>query len=405
MTAAEQTVRLPAILATLCKSPVYKTPPWLDCTSDSSQATKTKTAKTKTTHQRQHKKKKYSKLGIANKVKSFHLCMLFLMFETMQSKETEQIRPFTPSDRMRHLIKSETSLLMVMSRFGISLGFGEKTVREVCVEHNIDPDTFLCLANYISSRKYDCKKLSLPSLISYLKQAHSYFLEFKLPMIRRNLLEAIDCSGTDEIAFLILKFYDEYVTEVRRHMEYENEVVFTYVESLISGTLINDYRIEDFARKHNHIESKLKELKDIIVRYYTQKDNNLLYSVLFDIINCAQDLDTHCSVEDSLFVPAVELLETEVRERGDYVMENEEGGTDADDDKTDILSQREKEIIVCIAKGFSNKEIADELNISIHTVTTHRRNISSKLQIHSIAGITIYAIANGLVQMSDINIA
>lgn len=159
-------------------------------------------------------------------------------------------------------------------------------------------------------------------------------------------------------------------------MEYENEVVFTYVESLISGTLINDYRIEDFARKHNHIESKLKELKDIIVRYYTQKDNNLLYSVLFDIINCAQDLDTHCSVEDSLFVPAVELLETEVRERGDYVMENEEGGTDSDD-----------------------------LNISIHTVTTHRRNISSKLQIHSIAGITIYAIANGLVQMSDINIA
>ena len=238
-----------------------------------------------------------------------------------------------------------------------------------------------------------------------LSTSFPYFLEFKLPMIRRNLLEAIDCSGTDEIAFLILKFYDEYVTEVRRHMEYENEVVFTYVESLISGTLINDYRIEDFARKHNHIESKLKELKDIIVRYYTQKDNNLLYSVLFDIINCAQDLDTHCSVEDSLFVPAVELLETEVRERGDYVMENEEGGTDADDDKTDILSQREKEIIVCIAKGFSNKEIADELNISIHTVTTHRRNISSKLQIHSIAGITIYAIANGLVQMSDINIA
>ena len=76
----------------------------------------------------------------------------------------------------------------------------------------------------------------------------------------------------------------------------------------------------------------------------------------------------------------------------------------ADEDKTDILSQREKEIIICIAKGLSNKEISDELNISINTVTTHRRNISSKLQIHSIAGITIYAIANGLVQMSDIEI-
>ena len=77
----------------------------------------------------------------------------------------------------------------------------------------------------------------------------------------------------------------------------------------------------------------------------------------------------------------------------------------ADEDKTDILSQREKEIIICIAKGLSNKEISDVLNISINTVMTHRRNISSKLQIHSIAGITIYAIANGLVQMSEIEVS
>ena len=77
----------------------------------------------------------------------------------------------------------------------------------------------------------------------------------------------------------------------------------------------------------------------------------------------------------------------------------------ADEDKIDILSQREKEIIICIAKGLSNKEISDVLNISINTVTTHRRNISSKLQIHSIAGITIYAIANGLVQMSEIEVS
>ena len=146
-------------------------------------------------------------------------------------------------------------------------------------------------------------------------------------------------------------------------------------------------------------------MKDIIVRYYNKKNNNLLYSFLFDIIICAQDLDSHCSVEDSIFVPSVENLENEIRERGDYMQEYEEDTTDTDDEKTDILSQREKEIIICIAKGLSNKEISDELNISINTVTTHRRNISSKLQIHSIAGITIYAIANGLVQMSEIEVS
>ena len=269
----------------------------------------------------------------------------------MQAMENEHITPFVQSDRMRHLIKSDASLLMVISRFGICLGFGEKTVKEVCAEQQIDTDTFLCVANYISGRSTDCRKLSLRSLIHYLKQAHSYFLDFKLPMIRRNLLEAIDCSGSDEIAFLILKFYDEYVTEVRRHMEYENDVVFSYVEGLISGALNEEYRIDDFARKHNHIESKLKELKDIIVRYYNKKNNNLLYSFLYDIINCAQDLDSHCSVEDSIFVPAVGNLENEIRERGDYIQDNEEEANEADDDKTDILSVREKEIIICIANG------------------------------------------------------
>ena len=60
----------------------------------------------------------------------------------------------------------------------------------------------------------------------------------------------------------------------------------------------------------------------------------------------------------------------------------------------DALSQREKEIVICVVKGMTNKEIAEKLFLSIHTVITHRRNISKKLQIHSAAGLTIYAIVN-----------
>jgi len=66
------------------------------------------------------------------------------------------------------------------------------------------------------------------------------------------------------------------------------------------------------------------------------------------------------------------------------------------------LSQREKEIIVCVVKGMTNKAIADKLYLSIHTVITHRRNIARKLQIHSSAGLTIYAIVNKLVELQDI---
>lgn len=70
--------------------------------------------------------------------------------------------------------------------------------------------------------------------------------------------------------------------------------------------------------------------------------------------------------------------------------------------ETEQLSQREKEIIGCVVKGLTNKAIAEKLSISIHTVITHRRNISKKLQIHSSAGLAIYAIVNKIVEIQDI---
>lgn len=68
-----------------------------------------------------------------------------------------------------------------------------------------------------------------------------------------------------------------------------------------------------------------------------------------------------------------------------------------------VLSVREKEIIVCVVKGMTNKQIADHLILSTHTIISHRRNIASKLQIHSSAGLTIYAIVNNLVDISEVS--
>jgi DNA-binding NarL/FixJ family response regulator len=69
---------------------------------------------------------------------------------------------------------------------------------------------------------------------------------------------------------------------------------------------------------------------------------------------------------------------------------------------SESLTAREKEIIVCVIKGMTNKQIADKLCLSTHTVISHRRNITTKLQIHSTAGLTIYAIVNKLVALDEI---
>lgn len=77
--------------------------------------------------------------------------------------------------------------------------------------------------------------------------------------------------------------------------------------------------------------------------------------------------------------------------------------TDATEEREN-LSIREKEIISYVVKGFTNQEIADKLFISVHTVMTHRRNIARKLQIHSATGLTIYAIVNKIVDLSEIKL-
>lgn len=69
--------------------------------------------------------------------------------------------------------------------------------------------------------------------------------------------------------------------------------------------------------------------------------------------------------------------------------------------QTSTLSPREENVVTLVAKGFTNKEIADKLSLSIHTVVTHRRNIAKKLQIHSPSGLTIYAITNNLVSIDE----
>lgn len=302
---------------------------------------------------------------------------------------------------MLELVRNDSELILIMGRFGISLGFGEGTVREVCRLHDVDELTFLAVVNYITGREYRCEDVSLPSLIRYLKQSHEYFLDFNLPNIRRKLIESIDCSGASDIAMLIIRFYDDYVMAVRKHMDYEDEQVFTYVQQLLNGQLKSGYNISEFAKKHSPISDKLKELKDVIIRCYPEKNNYLLNAALLEIIACEQDLTSHCMIEDNLFVPSVRRIEQQLKENG-ATSGNFERNVQERKDKTEALSEREKDIVRCVAKGMSNKEIADALFLSVHTVTTHRRNISNKLQIHTAAGLTIYAISNKLLNLNDI---
>ena len=297
---------------------------------------------------------------------------------------------------MYDVLCDEHHLFQMLSRFGIPLGFGEKNVREVCKESNVDVTTFLAVANYVKVgpevASYYVDKVSAAALTDYLKRAHSYFLDFQLPDIRRRLVSSINCSDANEVAFLILQFFDEFMRDVRHHMEAENKKMFRSVDQLLQGGSISDTQFLQFAHSNESFNHKLQELKNLIIKYYKgDGPNELLNTVLFDLFNCEEDLQLHRGVENDLFLPAVELLME--RTKGQPLQKNE---------NDESLSEREREIVICIARGMSNKDVADKLFISINTVLTHRKNRFRKLDIHSISGLTIYAVVNGLITLDEI---
>ncbi len=308
---------------------------------------------------------------------------------------------YTKEDKLFEMICSDYQLLNIISRFGLNLGFGEKSIEEICEENNIDCNTFLAIINFTKNNGeniWHLNEISLQTLCDYLKQSHSYYLDFLLPTIRRKLIEAIGALPENEVASLILKFYDEYCIEVKKHLKTEDKEIFPYVEKLIRGEIIpaNNYTEDITALHRRPLDQKLSELKKLIIKYFKSDNNNyLINSVLYDIFLLEEDLISHSKLETKLFLEEIKKLENKYKENPSLVLKKK---TENDT----LLSEREKDVIICIVKGLSNKAIAEKLFISINTVTTHRRNIAKKLNIHSSAGLTIYAIMNKLVDIKEV---
>ena len=300
---------------------------------------------------------------------------------------------YRPTDKMSELmgvssdrtVFADNQVLQLLHRFGIPLGVSDKSIYDICQENGVDCNTLLAVVNFAQKNEYHpMSDIDIPTLRLYLENAHVYFLDFQLPRIRQMLLEAISLSdGDKQIPMLIIQFFDNYVNEIRAHIAHEN-----------------DYTFEQHATDDDHIAMKAHELKNLIIKYYPRslqsskmlEQDRLLYAVLDDLQHFEKELALHCAIEDKIMLPAMEHASEQDTDSSIY---------NTKDDQREELSEREKDVLVEVVKGLSNKQIADTLALSAHTVMSHRKNIARKLNIHSIAGLTIYAIVNGIISLED----
>lgn len=222
---------------------------------------------------------------------------------------------YNESDRLSELIADDYPVLLVLSRFGIGLGVGDKSIKEVCDEYGVDTVTFLALVNSLHNQQSqaDLQSLSVDALLTYLHSSHDYFLEYRLPMIRKKLASAVD--GEHTLTKAIFDYFDGYAAEVRRHMMYEEKTVFPYVCQLLSGKRADGYGIDIFSKRHDQVEARLTEFKQIMIKYYPGGNTNEINDVMFDIFSAERDLASHNAIEDRLFVPAIRLMEKQLESK------------------------------------------------------------------------------------------
>lgn len=229
---------------------------------------------------------------------------------------------FSANMKMADIVLQNYTLLSVLPRFGIQLGFGEKTLAELCAKHNVDQNFFLLVCNvytnddYLPSKK-DILKLNVEELIEYLKMSHKYYLEEKITSIEQKLEDKNEYC-VEKHHQIIHKFFVEYKQEIVNHFNYEDQIVFPYINKLVKGQTNVNYHINQYEKNHSNIEDKLSDLKNIVIKYLPDNAaTGLRNSVLFDIFLFEEDLIKHSRIENKILIPFVSQIEKNIEKNNE----------------------------------------------------------------------------------------
>ncbi|MEG0950249.1 MAG: hemerythrin domain-containing protein [Bacteroidales bacterium] len=222
--------------------------------------------------------------------------------------------PFNQAVKMADLIQEDYRYLLTLDRFHLPLGFGNRTIGEVCKEREADLDLFLLVVNTLADPSYTesfpVDAIQIPRLVDFLKRTHAYFINYRLPRLHDMLRELVE--GADELhKSLLLEFFEKYEQEVRRHMDFEDKKVYPYVIERYEGVYQGKYNIDYYEKHHNDIEKKINDLRNIILKYLPPlPDVNRMNDLLYALFQAEEDLNRHTFIEEHLLFPAVKYYES-----------------------------------------------------------------------------------------------
>lgn len=214
---------------------------------------------------------------------------------------------------MLSLVQTNYNLLPVIHRFGIRLGFGNKTVDELCEEYGVNTDFFLAIVNTFHNRNYFPEKqlraFSPLLIVDYLKKTHAYYVNFSLPQIEELIHRLLQSTpGQNHEMQMIESFYLAYKRKLLEHLQEEEESVFPFVEMLVNNPEEASKAEFDmnFEEEHEHVDFELDDLKNLILKYLVPEYDELICNKLMvEIYRFEKDIHDHSRMEDAILIPQV----------------------------------------------------------------------------------------------------
>lgn len=312
----------------------------------------------------------------------------------------------TPNIKLATLVNENPVLLLLMEYFEIYEPIADKTVEQICRENSINQEVLLIIANLYNGFRPDkseikLEKLDVSAIIRFLKNSHHFYKHDKYPEIQHNIKLLYQRQNTTGVK-RIETFFNDYFNEVLEHLRYEDEVAFPYFCFLLDPEIKENskpFSVNEYREHHSDIETKLTDLKNLLLKYISlKKAFTLKRKMLASLFELESDLYIHSMIEELILLPLVEEIEREKfnGKKSEYSHVEERALPE------DVaLSNRETEVLALVTRGFSNKSIAKKLFISIHTVITHRKNITDKIGIKSLPGLTLFAISRGILSIDE----
>ena len=221
---------------------------------------------------------------------------------------------FSPKMKLADLIGINHNLILLLPRFGIPLGFGEKSVHEVCEKYGVNDDFLILVFNVYSFDDFqpDMETLAntdMSMLLPYLLASHQYYTNERLPHIEAHLHHI--ANKTEERYGKILKqFYSDFRHEISNHFEYEEKFFFPLLKSFDTSNLDLSSFDEDPDEVHTGIVDKLDDLTQIVYKYLP---GNVMpeetMELVFDILQLSSDIRKHAMIEEKILLPCLEMME------------------------------------------------------------------------------------------------